>query len=285
VPFSTKTGILVALFTFGLSWSQARAEPCVGAGVIAKVEGDYRQVTVHRRSGRVFHPDVLDVVCEGDQISAGAGARVTIAIDGGPPMTLSGQSTTIVPRSAARSLAGNFYSVVNDKLRPDITRMQRDMRLKGDGPPLAFAIATLPDGRQQVAAGSRGLLVRVRGGTGPYRAALTGPGGLSLAASSDTAALTFDAAVFAAGRYRIEAADAQGAKIAAEFEAAPEPAASADAPAGFSDPEIQAATLAALLVRTDKHRALEAEQMVAASPANGLDRERIYDLIESYSTN
>jgi len=52
---------------------------------------------------------------------------------------------------------------------------------------------------------------------------------------------------------------------------------------GISDAEVQAAAVAADLARTSPEVwALEAEQVLAGASVNGLDRESVYELIESY---
>ena len=53
--------------------------------------------------------------------------------------------------------------------------------------------------------------------------------------------------------------------------------------AGMSDPEVMAAAEAADLARAHGDTwAMEAEQILQAAPVNGLDRDSVYELIESY---
>jgi hypothetical protein len=55
---------------------------------------------------------------------------------------------------------------------------------------------------------------------------------------------------------------------------------------GLTDLEIRTAAEAATLAR-DKPAlwSFEAEQQLQSAPANGLDRDKVYELIESYSTD
>ena len=52
----------------------------------------------------------------------------------------------------------------------------------------------------------------------------------------------------------------------------------------MADPEVRTAATAAALARSNPGVwSLEAEQLLQAAPANGLDRDKVYELIESYS--
>jgi hypothetical protein len=56
--------------------------------------------------------------------------------------------------------------------------------------------------------------------------------------------------------------------------------------AGLGDPEIRTAAAAATLAREQPTPwSFEAEQQLQAAPTNGLDRDKVYELIESYSTD
>jgi hypothetical protein len=55
---------------------------------------------------------------------------------------------------------------------------------------------------------------------------------------------------------------------------------------GFTDPEIRTAAAAATLARDAPALwSFEAEQQLQSAPANGLDRDKVYELIESYTTD
>lgn len=87
----------------------------------------------------------------------------------------------------------------------------------------------------------------------------------------------------APGAYVIKATDSSGASVEAHVAVvADKPPISADY-AGMTDAEVQAAAIAADLARDHADTwSLEAEQVLASAPANGLDRESVYELIESY---
>jgi hypothetical protein len=55
--------------------------------------------------------------------------------------------------------------------------------------------------------------------------------------------------------------------------------------AGLEDAEVRTAAAASSLARTATATwSFEAEQQLAAAPANGLDRDKVYELIESYGS-
>jgi hypothetical protein len=88
------------------------------------------------------------------------------------------------------------------------------------------------------------------------------------------------------GTYKITASDstprAMDATIAAVTTTPP-----ADSSfASLGDPEIRSAAAAATLAReAPTPWSFEAEQQLEAAPANGLDRDKVYELIESYGTD
>jgi hypothetical protein len=87
----------------------------------------------------------------------------------------------------------------------------------------------------------------------------------------------------APGSYLLQASDSSGAKVEAKVAvvAAPPPL-SADY-AGMADHEVQAAAQAVDLAREHPDTwALEAEQLLLGAPRNGLDRESVFELIETY---
>lgn len=134
--------------------------------------------------------------------------------------------------------------------------------------------------------GSRALLLRLTGGAGPYKATLTGPGGQVLGEASGADDLVFPTVAFASGRYHLTASDSAGGSIQADFTVASAPGAAPTTYASLTDPEVRAAATACALAREDsKVHGLEAEQVLASAPSNGLDRARVYSLIESYGTD
>ena len=104
-----------------------------------------------------------------------------------------------------------------------------------------------------------------------------------LGQASGAGDLLFQTLNFAPGRYHLTATDASGGSIQADFTVAGAPSSMPGTYAALSDPEVRAAATACALARADsKTHALEAEQVLASAPSNGLDRGRVYALIESY---
>jgi hypothetical protein len=90
----------------------------------------------------------------------------------------------------------------------------------------------------------------------------------------------------APGVYTIKATDGAGASVHAKVTVvADKPPLSKDYD-GISDAEVQTAAVAADLARTQPNMwALEAEQLLVGAPVNGLDRESVFELIESYGVS
>ena len=150
--------------------------------------------------------------------------------------------------------------------------------------PFAFALGNLPAGNQRLAPGTRPLLVRVMGGRGPYRITLANATGQTVAeASGGDGNLHLPAANLTSGRYHLTARDSGGGAVEADITVATRPEAEPDTYQAISDPEVRAAATAAAIARQRAATsALEAEQLLAAAPMNGLDRGAVYDLTESY---
>ena len=280
------TGAVAALGCAAASPSFANA--CVGAGVVTRIDGDPAAVTIARAATKIARPRVLEVVCVGDRVTAGGATKVTLSLDGrGVVHVAPGAPFLVAARVGAPTLASNAYHAVNDQVMPDMKRLPWDVRLKGSGDTFGFALPQLTAGTQQMAQGSRALLVRVTGGSGPYRATLTGPGGPALGqASGPGGDLSFPSANLAPGRYHVSATDGSGAAIQADFTVVAGETPMPSTYAALSDPEVRAAATACALARADSQtHGLEAEQVLAAAPENGLDRARVYSLIESYGTN
>jgi hypothetical protein len=263
------------------------AAGCVGAGVVTRIDGDPASVSIARAGAQVARPRVLEVVCVGDRVVASGATRVTLSLDGRGSVKVDAHAPLVVAaRAGAPTMAGNAYRAVNDQVMPDMKRLPWDVRLKGGDVAFSFALPQLPDGGQQMNPGSRALLVRLIGGSGPYRATLTGPGGAALGQVSGAGDLSFPTMAFAPGRYHVAAADATGAAIAADFTVAADPGPMPSTYSAISDPEVRAAATACELARADSHRrGLEAEELLADAPENGLDRGRVYTLIESYGAD
>ncbi|MGA0599115.1 hypothetical protein ACO2Q3_00250 [Caulobacter sp. KR2-114] len=267
-----------------LAFAGAAQAACVGAGVVTRIDGNPAGVNIARAGAAVSRPRVLEVVCVGDRIAATGDTRLTLSLDGRGVVKVDAKAPFVVAaRAGAPTMVGNAYRAVNDQVMPDMKRLPWDVRLKGGADSFGFALPQLAAGSQELSPGPRALLVRLTGGAGPYKATLSGPGGQVLGEASGAGDLVFATISFAPGRYHLAATDASGGAVQADFTV------SAGAPglpqtyAALSDPEVRAAATACALARADSAtHALEAEQVLAAAPSNGLDRARVYALIESY---
>jgi hypothetical protein len=267
----------------------ADAGGCVGAGVITRIDGDPNGVDIMRAGAKVTRPRVLEVVCVGDQVSATGGAKITLSIDGRGNVYVGPTPAPylVAARAGSASLAGNAYRAVSDAVMPDMKRLPWDVRLKGGAGDFAFALPELVQGGQQMSPGSRALLLRVTGGAGPYSAVLTGPDGSVVGqATGNGADLLFQTAAFTPGRYHVSATDSTGVSIAADFTVEAKPVLLPTTYDAITDSEVRAAAAACELARAQSATAaLEAEEVLASAPTNGLDRGRVYDLIESYGSD
>jgi hypothetical protein len=282
---------LAALATGLFTATSASAAGCASAGVIVRIAGRPQDVTINRildgKPTVVSRPRVLEVMCAGDRVMVTGGSTVTISLDGRGPVTVSGAAPfTVAARAGAPSAAGNAYRALNDQVMPDMKRLAWSVRLKGEGDDFGFATPGLSSGTENLVAGNRSLLVRIVGGVAPYKAELRDPSGALVASHTETDhSVQLPTANLKPGAYRLTITDGSprslDATVTVVAEAAPVEAAFADIP----DPEVRSATAAAGLAQAHPAVwAFEAEQMMSAAPAtSGLDRDRIYELIESYS--
>ncbi|HEY5070997.1 MAG TPA: hypothetical protein VII63_03100 [Caulobacteraceae bacterium] len=263
---------------------------CPGVGVIVRIVGKPQDVTIMRSAGAgprlpVARPRVLEVICAADAITVQNGARVTLSLDGSPPVTVQGAQAYIVgARGGSATLASNAYRSVSERLLPDMKRQPWDVRLRGPGRELGFALTTLASNHQSLTAGPRDLLVRLDGGVGAYKVQVASDAGAVIGqASATTANVVLPRLNLAPGAYVIKASDSAGASVEAHVSVvADRPPVSEDY-AGMSDREVQAAAVAGDLAREHADTwSLEAEQILQAAPANGLDRDSVFELIESY---
>lgn len=282
----SSSGAMLVAMTLGAGAAQA----CTGAGVITRIAGRPQDVVIMRAEGggpraAVTRPRVLEVVCAGDTVQALNGASITLSLDGVGQAKVGAAPFTVTPRGSGATLASNAYKSVSEHLLPDMKRQPWDVRLRGAPPPLGFGVVSLEQGGQKVSAGRTQLLIRMTGGTGPYRVTLAPAGGAaSPPVASSTPDILLTGLQLRPGDYTLAAADSSGATVAGHF------AVVADAPPapgdyqGLADPEVKAAVTAADLARTQSGTwAFEAEQMLASTPPSGLDRASVYDLIESYT--
>lgn len=286
VAAGTVFALLAASTVLLTAGSSAATTPatCVGAGVVTRIVGDPQTLSITRGATRVARPRVLEVICVGDRVTVTGVTRVTISLDGRGAVTVSAAAPyAVAARAGAPSMAGNAYRAVNDQVMPDMKRMPWNVRLRADEP-FAFALGNLSAGNQRLAPGQRGLLVRVLGGRGPYRVSLANATGQTVAESSGgDGNVRLPQANLSAGRYRLVANDSGGGTLEAIVTVAPRAEAEPTTYQAISDPEVRAAATAVAIARARANTgALEAVQLLANAPANGLDRGAVYDLIESY---
>jgi hypothetical protein len=213
---------------------------------------------------------------------------VVLSIDGVGAVTVSHGTAYVVPaRSGAPTALGNAYRSIDEQVMPDMKRMPWNVRLKGAGDDFGFALPALAAGGQRVTAGERTLLVRLVGGTAPYKVEVhNGAGQLIASQTSESHELLLSNVQVTVGDYTITASDATPRSLDAAISVVAAAPPEDEAFAGLVDPEIRAATSATSLARTQTAIwSFEAEQRLAAAPANGLDRDKVYELIESYSAD
>jgi len=275
----------IALAAVGLAAAAPAARACPGVGVVVRIVGRPQDVIIRRAGSPVARPRVLEVLCQADAIHVENGARVTLSLDGAGPVTVQGAQPYLVgARRGAASLSGNAYRNVSDHLLPDMKRQPWDVRLRGPGAELGFAITSLSSGKQTLTAGSRDLLVRLDGGVGAYKVQIANASGAVLAhASGSSINLMLPGLDLTPGAYVIKATDSSGAAVEGRITVVAGAAPVSDDFAGMDDHEVQAAAQAADLARQHGDTwSLEAEQILNRTPAGGLDRESVFELIESY---
>ncbi len=260
---------------------------CPGAGVITRIEGRPQDMVIQRSGSPVARPRVLEVICEGDVIRVQNGTVATLSIDGAGQVKVQGAKVYSVGARQTRTLADNAYKNVSERVMPDMKRQPWDVRLRGPGPALGFALSSLASDRQMLAAGHQDLLIRLDGGVGSYQVDISDAAGASLAAAQGRDSdIMLKGLSLAPGVYTIKATDGSGATVRGKVTVvAAGPLLSGDYD-GITDGEVHAAALAADLARTKPEVwSLEAEQILAAAPSNGLDRESVFELIESYGVS
>jgi hypothetical protein len=263
------------------------AAACPGVGVITRIDGRPENVAILRGGAPVARPRVLEVLCQGDTVKVANGTVVTLSLDGRPPVKVQGTMVySVGARAGGPSIASNAYVNVSNHLMPDMKRQPWDVRLRGPGRELSFAAPGMAAGGQNLTAGPppRDLLVRLDGGVGSYKVALVDPAGRVVGqgagASSD---IYLRGVALAPGRYLIRATDSSGGQVEAAIVVTTAAPPTPEGYAGLTDAEVRAAAQAADLAREHGETwAFEAEQILAAAPAQGLDRESVYELIESY---
>ena len=272
-----------AAFSVMLLASGAQAAACAGSGVITRIQGGTpNDVVISRAGAAVSKPRVLEVVCAGDVVTAKGAAVVTLSIDGvGAVRVDKAKPYTVGARRGRPGAAGNVYRAVSDQVMPDMKRLPWDVRTKGEGDPLHFSV---PTGQAQtISPGRNQLVVRMIAPEGTIHVDLLDASGATIK-SGDTATgeVVLTGLSLAPGSYTLKAAGG-GENAELKFTVAEgRPAPSADA-AELTDPELVAALYALELTKADPNKwSFEAQQIIATAPQNGLDRERVYQLMETY---
>jgi len=268
------------------------AHACDGAGVITRIEGRPQDVIITRtevgHTSVVTRPRILEVVCRNDVVHTVGATYVVLAIDGSGTVRVDHNLDYTVPaRSGAPSIAGNAYRNLTDNVMPDMKRLPWNVRIKGAGDDFGFALPALVAGGQQVQAGSRPMIVRLVGGIAPYKVEIRdAKGALVAAQGSDSHEVVLPAVRLAAGVYRLTIRDATPRELEAQFAAVDTPPPTNAAYSGLADAEIRAAASASDLAHGAPGAwSFEAEQQLEAAPVDGLDRDKVFELIESYSTD
>jgi hypothetical protein len=264
------------------------ASACAGAGLITRISGKPQDVIITRTEAgqkptTVARPRVLEMVCSGDVIRVQGGTRMTLSVDGVGPVQVA-SAYTVPVRKGSPTVAGNVYRSINDKVVPDMKRLPWDVRLKGAGTGFEFALPALASGKQMLRQGKRDVLVRLAGGSGPYTVQLLSAEGKTAgSAKGSDADVTIRGASLTPGTYRLKASDSAGNVIEAQMTVSSAGPPSVDAAEAMPDAEIGAAVKALQLAKAHPDTwSLEAEQILAAAPEAGLDRARVYQLLESY---
>jgi hypothetical protein len=268
------------------------AHACAGVGVITRIEGRAQDVVIMRTEDGartvVSRPRVLEVVCDGDFVTAVGATSVILSIEGANPIKVDRNGAYhVASPQGSRSVFSNGYNALNEHLMPDMKRLPWTVRLKGAGDDFGFAVPGLTAGGQRLRAGGRALLVRLVGGAAPYKVELRDDHNTLIASQTSIHHnVVLPRATLTAGVYRISASDSTSRSLDAAVAAADTVPPTDGSFDSFTDPEVRAAAVAANLARTSPDLwSFEAEQELQSAPANGLDRDKVYELIESYGTD
>jgi hypothetical protein len=268
------------------------ARACEGAGVILRIEGQPQDVQILRADGgpptQVARPRVLEVICRDDVVRTVGLTYVMLAIDGAGTVRVDHTiAYTVPPRSGAPTIVGNAYRRINEQIMPDMKRLPWNVRIKGAGDDFGFALPGLAAGGQQIEAGTRAMLVRLVGGTAPYRVEVRDANNATIAMqTSPYHEVVLDRVSLPPGAYHLVASDSTPRSLQADITAVSTPPPSSDQYVGVPQDEIRVALDATTLAREQTGAwSFEAEQDLYAAPAEGLDRDKVYELIESYGSD
>jgi hypothetical protein len=262
---------------------------CDPVGVLNRIEGRPQEVVITRsenpKTPTMFRPRVLQVICRNDIVHVTGSTSVMIAVDGRGVTRVGSERDFTAPPSGGASIAPNLYQELIRVVMPDMQRIVINASVRGPGEDFDFALPALPAGGQLVRAGKRDLLFRLVGGKGPFEVTIRDASGQVVAqGKSDERDIILKDVALAPGLYRVMAADGQPSFSQASFNVVSDapPREAGDPP--FATTELSCAVGAILLAKKHPQAwSFEAEQQLAAVPPEGIDRERVYELIESYS--
>ena len=284
IRFAALAALVTGVTTLGAAFAAQAA--CDGAGVIVRIDGQPQEVLITRGAQTVSRPRVLEVICHNDVIKTTGATAIVLSVDGVGSVKVAHSVVYTVPvRTGAPTAMGNAYRTINDQVMPDMKRLPWNVRLKGAGDDFGFALPALSQGGQQLTVGSRGLLVRLVGGTAPYKVEIHDAHGQIVASqTSESHEVALTGLSLAPGAYTLRAADSTPRSLDAAITVVDTPPPGQPDFADLPDPEFRIAASAAALARNATATwSFEAEQQLASAPANGLDRDQVYELIESYS--
>ena len=207
IRFAALAALVTGVTTLGAAFAAQAA--CDGAGVIVRIDGQPQEVLITRGAQTVSRPRVLEVICHNDVIKTTGATAIVLSVDGVGSVKVAHSVVYTVPaRTGAPTAMGNAYRTINDQVMPDMKRLPWNVRLKGAGDDFGFALPALSQGGQQLTVGSRGLLVRLVGGTAPYKVEIHDAHGQVVASqTSESHEVALTGLSLAPGAYTLRAAD------------------------------------------------------------------------------
>lgn len=264
----------------------AASAQCAGSGVVTRIQGSDKDVSIQRGGARVANPRVLEVVCAGDVVRTSGGTVVTLSIDGVGPVKIDGaRAYTVGPRKGKPGAAGNVYRAVSDQVMPDMKKLPWNVMTKDPVAPVRFAA---PEGSVQIVSPGRNqLYVRLVDGIGPYKVELRNASGAVLkSAEAAEPAVTLTGLALTPGDYTLVGTAADGSTAEQRIKVAPGAPAPSPEYNELTDAELIVALQALEMARSDPAKwQLEATQVLAAAPKGEMDRERVFALIDDYGLN
>lgn len=261
------------------------------AGVVQRVVSP-EDILLQRPGRQAGPPAPMEMLCEGDVLSARVqSAVVTYRLEGSAESTvLRGPSQVTMPRGRrGATVVDNALQILMDNWMPELRRSSNFGVTRGNQrqlEPAAWAVSGVDTGAAVLRRTTRPLYLRWTGGKGPFQAEILRTDGVRLDKVQTTKTeVRFAARRWTNGTYTLRVYGAPPTPGAARplvldgsFRVADGPPAAASLYPPSVGPELRAASDALRLAGEDKERwSLEALQMIDSAPAQGLDREAIYD--------